>query len=299
MAKKRKGNPVNGWVNFNKPRGMTSTQAVGFIRHTFQAQKAGHGGTLDPLATGVLPIALGEATKTMQFSLEGDKTYEFTIAFGSATNTDDSEGEVIKTSDKRPGREALEDLLPQFTGPLEQLPPTFSAIKIGGEAAYKKARKGEEVKVKPRPVIVHKLALLAFDGETAKLMAHVSKGTYVRSLARDIGAALGCYGHVIQLARTQAGPFKLTDAVTKEQLDKCTETGEKPDTFLLPVGTVLDDIPAYVATPQEVVQLKAGKKLKRVHLEPGLRKVVTQRGGVVSLVDVDRAGCLRIVRNFN
>jgi tRNA pseudouridine55 synthase len=299
MARKRKGDPISGWVNFNKPQGMTSTQAVGFVKRVFNAQKAGHGGTLDPLATGVLPIALGEATKTMQFSLEATKSYAFTITFGAATNTDDSEGDVIKTSDARPNREELEGVLPQFIGAIEQLPPTFSAIKIGGEAAYKKARRGEEVERKRRAVTVYELGLSEFAGETAVLVARVSKGTYVRALARDIGDALGCYGYITQLARTQAGPFRLTDAVTKEQLDKYAETGEKPDTFLLPVGTVLDDIPAYVATPQEVVQLKAGKKLKRIQLQPGLRKVITQRGNVVSLVDVDRAGCLRIVRNFN
>ncbi|MFZ2619507.1 MAG: tRNA pseudouridine(55) synthase TruB [Alphaproteobacteria bacterium] len=305
MSKHRKGNPVNGWVNFNKPVGMSSTQAVGFVRRAFNAQKAGHGGTLDPLASGVLPIALGEATKTMQFSsLEAEKEYTFTVTFGTQTATDDTEGEALFTSDKRPSLAEVQAVMPQFMGEITQLPPQYSALKIDGQAAYAIARSGGEAALKTRQVTIHSLQLTATTGsenalDSATFHAHVSKGTYIRSIARDMGQTLGCYGHVSLLTRTRAGVFALEASVSKETLDKYLKTGENPSTFLQPNDIALADILAYVAEPKEVHQLKAGVLLQRVHLQPGLRRVVTKHGVLVSLVDIDQTGTLRIVRNFN
>ncbi len=302
--RKRKGEVVTGWLNFNKPYEMTSTQAVAYIKRLFNAQKVGHGGTLDPLATGVLPIALGEATKTMQFILESDKKYRFTITFGEERNTDDAEGEVINTSANRPDLAALTDVIPHFLGNIEQIPPQFSAIKQAGQTAYARARQGETVDMPPRPVVIHSLTLGETSGtpealKTATLEAHVSKGTYVRSLARDIGRMLGCYGYISQLTRTQAGPFPLENAIDKQTLDKYDETGQIPHEHLLGAAAGLDDIPAYVAEPSEIRQFRQGKAIQRIHLQPGLRKVVTRQGELVSLVEVETGGNLRIVRNFN
>lgn len=302
--RQRKGDPVTGWLNLHKPYEMTSTQAVAYIKRLFRAQKVGHGGTLDPLATGVLPIALGEATKTMQFILESDKKYRFTVTFGEERNTDDAEGEITQTSTSQLTQDALEDCLPHFLGAIEQLPPQFSAIKQEGQTAYARARKGETVDMPPRPVTIHSFSLVDITGtpeavSTATFDAHVSKGTYVRSLARDMGRMLGCYGYISQLVRTQAGPFKLEAAVTKETLDKFDETGQKPLEHLQGAAAGLDDIPAYVAEPAEVRQFRQGKAIQRVHLQPGLRKVVTRQGDLISLVEVQPDGNLRIVRNFN
>ncbi len=299
MAKKRKGNPIHGWLNFYKPLGMNSTHAVGMLKRMFNAQKVGHGGTLDPLAEGVLPIAFGEATKTMQFSLEGQKSYEFTIQFGTQTNTDDKEGEVTERSDARPTREALEQILPQFTGILQQTPPLFSAIKIDGKRAYARARAGEDMKMKTREVTIYKIEILAFDTETALLQCDVSKGTYVRSLAKDMALALGCFGHVATLKRVKAAGFDVKDAITQEMLDECVQKGQSPETFLQPVGAILDDIPEYKATAGEVRLLKAGGKIQRIHIPAGLRKVVNMNDKLISLVRFDEKGKLEIVRNFN
>ncbi len=196
MARKKKGTPLHGWVNLDKPLGMTSTQAIGRIRRFTDAQKLGHAGTLDPLATGILPIALGEATKTIPFVQDSDKVYQFTVAWGTATTTDDREGHVINRSDKRPTRAQIEALLPRFMGEIEQIPPQFSAIKIDGQRAYNLARAGEQVDIKPRTVEVYGLTLLAMNDDSAQFELACSKGTYVRSIARDMGAILGCFGHV-------------------------------------------------------------------------------------------------------
>ncbi len=298
MTRKRKGDPIHGWVLFNKPVGMTSTQAVGFVRRVFNAQKAGHGGTLDPLADGVLPIALGEATKLMNYVLQADKTYRFTIKFGAATETDDAEGEVIATSDKRPTEDQLRQVLHLFTGTIQQLPPKYSAIKKQGQAAYKLARAGKEVELEPRTVTVHKLEVESFTPEEAVLVATVTKGTYVRSLARDIGEELGCYGHVTQLTRVAVSGFSLQECVDKETLESVDNLGQSAP-HLKGLATVLDDIPAYAATPAEIVMLKRGNTFHRVHLSPGVMKVLDRHGNLVSLVEVDRIGKVSILRNFN
>lgn len=298
MAKTKKGDSIHGWVNFYKPVEMTSTQAVGYIKRIFNAQKVGHGGTLDPLAEGVLPIALGEATKAMQFSLDARKVYRFTIQFGQQTNTDDAEGEVVASSNSRPTQANVQAILPEFTGDIMQTPPAFSALKIQGQPAYTKARKGEEVKIQPRPITIEALNLIDFTGDTATLEAHASKGTYVRALARDIGIALGCFGHVIKLVRMQAGIFTAEHTVSQEMLDKAHDMGDLAQ-YLLPVHVVLDDIPDYVASGAEVRQVRAGKQLSRGHLPPGMRKMITQKGELVSLVEITEEGLVKILRNFN
>jgi tRNA pseudouridine55 synthase len=301
MAKQKKGEPVHGWVNYHKPYEMGSTHAVARLKRYFNAQKAGHAGTLDPLASGVLPIALGEATKTSQFLMDADKDYTFTVQFGSQTNTDDVEGEVVEQSDATPTKEEILSLLPSFRGEVEQLPPQFSAIKIKGEAAYKYARRGDVADIKPRTVTIFKLELTEYNAakRQASFAATVSKGTYIRAIGRDLGQKLGCFGHISALCRTRVGPFKLEEAVTEEQLDKAQETGEDARAWLAPVATVLDDIPAYRATFDEVRQLKAGVQLHRIHLEPGVRKVITPRGQVVSLVDIQPGGKVQVLRNLN
>ncbi len=278
---------------------MTSTEAVTYVKRLFNAQKVGHGGTLDLLADGVLPIALGEATKLMGYSLDAVKAYRFTVQFGSQTNTDDAEGEVVKVSKNRPTHKQLDEILHAFVGKIEQIPPAFSAIKINGKPAYVRARSGEDVKMKSREVEVFDLKCVDFSVETAVLEAIVSKGTYVRSLARDIGEKLGCYGYVISLKRVKAACFELENSISKETLDKMVEKGESPRTCLLDIGIVLNGILEYVASPQEVWQLKHGMQMQRIHLKAGLRKVVTQKGKLISMVEIDEKGTLKIKRNFN
>ena len=198
---------VNGWIILDKPVGLTSTQAVSKLKRLFNAKKAGHAGTLDPLASGVLPVAFGEATKTVPFVQDGEKAYRFTVLWGAETDTDDAEGKVTQTSEARPDGAAIEALLPHFTGEIMQRPPAFSAIKVNGERAYDLARDGEIVDLAPRPITIHALRLVACEPDCAVLEAECGKGTYVRAIARDLGRALGCFGHVIALRRTRVGPF--------------------------------------------------------------------------------------------
>lgn len=223
MARRKKGNIVNGWLVLDKPAGMTSTSAVAAVRRAFNAQKAGHAGTLDPLATGILPIALGEATKTVPFAVDGEKAYRFRVRWGIETTTDDSEGEAVKTSDERPSRHAIEALLPRFIGNILQTPPAFSAIKIGGERAYDLARSGEEVKLQPRPVDIYSLDIIDDPDitdhlETTTFETECGRGTYVRAIARDLGRLLGCYGHVIDLRRTRVAGFTEERSVSLDEL---------------------------------------------------------------------------------
>lgn len=238
-AKKR---PISGWVVLDKPYDMTSTQAVGKARWLFSAAKAGHAGTLDPLATGILPIALGEATKAVPQVQDGIKIYRFAIGWGRATSTDDAEGEVIATSDIRPGAEALEAVLPRFTGTIMQKPPAFSAIKIAGERAYDLARAGEKLDLAPRPVDIEAIRLLEHGAEESLLEVTCGKGTYVRALARDIAAALGTEGHVTRLHRSAVGPFTDAGAVTLAQLE-AADPGPARDALLAPVAAGLAQLP--------------------------------------------------------
>lgn len=219
MARRKKGRKVSGWLVLDKPYELGSTQAVGKIRWLYQAQKAGHAGTLDPLATGVLPIALGEATKTVPYVTDGEKTYQFTVQWGLQTNTDDSEGTAVSTSESRPARNAILDLLADFTGDIKQVPPQFSAIKIDGKRAYAEARAGKEVTLAARDVFIESFKLIDQpDADHARFAVSCGKGTYVRAFARDLGLKLGCYGHVTELRRTFVEPFEESDAVTLDEL---------------------------------------------------------------------------------
>ncbi|MGI9364773.1 MAG: tRNA pseudouridine(55) synthase TruB [Rhizobiaceae bacterium] len=219
MARRKKGRQVSGWLVLDKPYELGSTQAVGKIRWLFQARKAGHAGTLDPLATGVLPIALGEATKTVPYVTDGEKTYQFTVQWGVQTNTDDSEGTAIATGDSRPQKQAILDLLPEFTGDIQQVPPQFSAIKIDGKRAYAEARAGRDIELVARDVFVASFKLIDQpDPDHARFEVSCGKGTYVRAFARDLGLKLGCHGHVTDLRRTFVEPFEESDAVTLNEL---------------------------------------------------------------------------------
>jgi tRNA pseudouridine55 synthase len=249
---------VNGWVCLDKPVGVTSTQAVSQLRWLFNAKKAGHAGTLDPLASGVLPIAFGEATKTVSIVQDGAKSYRFTVKWGEETDTDDSEGRVIATSDARPSAAAIEALLPQFIGVISQTPPIFSAIKIGGERAYDLARDGEAVVMTPREVEIYRLTLVSHDEGSAIFEAECGKGTYVRAIARDLGRALGCRGHVIALRRTRVGPFRAEASVP---LDDLRQSPERLSASLGPVAAGLAEWRALAIDRDGAAILRRGQKL--------------------------------------
>ena len=255
---------IHGWIVLDKPIGMTSTQAVAAVKRLFSAKRAGHAGTLDPLASGGLPIALGEATKTVPFVMDGRKRYRFMVRWGEERDTDDTEGRVIGSSDLRPTPEAIRALLPQFTGLIEQTPPRYSAIKVQGERAYDLARDGEIVELAPRPVEIHQLTLIEqIDNNLSVFDAECSKGTYVRALARDMGRILGCFGHICALRRTLVGPFGEEDMIPLEQLESlCNRAASGEGSLadaLLPVETALDDIPALAVTRADAARLHRGQ----------------------------------------
>ncbi|HVV28175.1 MAG TPA: tRNA pseudouridine(55) synthase TruB [Rhizomicrobium sp.] len=260
MARRKKGNPVHGWVVLDKPQGVTSTQAVAAVRRIFDAQKAGHAGTLDPMATGILAIALGEATKTVPYAMDADKTYRFTAAWGEARDSDDAEGRVTATTAARPTREAIEALLPRFTGILSQVPPAYSAVKVAGERAYDLARDGEQVVLEPREVEVHKARLLEVRSDSADFEILCGKGTYVRSWVRDLALALGTLGHVSALRRTRLGPWDEKSAVSLETL---TPFMHSPAAFgyLKPLATALDGIPALAVGAADTVRVRSGNPI--------------------------------------
>lgn len=243
---------INGWVILDKGVGLTSTRAVSMVKRILSAKKAGHAGTLDPLASGILPIALGEATKTVPFVMDGQKSYVFTIEWGSETSTDDTEGEVVNRSDLIPDRAQVEALLPRFTGSILQVPPQFSAIKIQGERAYDLARGGENVEIEARQVEIERLELVAHEGNRSVIEADCGKGTYVRSIARDMGRALGCYGHIAALRRTRVGHFTETDSVTIEDL-------ETDPRALRPVEQGLSDLPEVMVSRDTAARLMRGQ----------------------------------------
>lgn len=261
MGRNKKGIPIHGWLNLDKPIGMTSTQAIGRVRRILNAQKLGHAGTLDPLATGVLPIALGEATKTIPFAQDADKVYRFSVKWGEARNTDDCEGEVTDTSAKRPAAAEIEALIPRFTGNIAQIPPQFSAIKIDGERAYDLAREGQKVDIQPRQVTVYGFKIVKQTPDEAEFELNCSKGTYVRAIARDMGQILGCFGHVSALRRLAVGNFTENDAIPLDEFEKIMQSAT-PDQVLMPVETVLDDIPALAMTGSEISRIRQGQTLK-------------------------------------
>ena len=260
---KKRGEPVHGWVVLDKPYGMTSTQAVGKIRWLFNAEKAGHGGTLDPLATGLLPIALGEATKTAQWAMDGRKVYRFTAKWGEERNTDDLEGEISATSVSRSSHNSIVKILNQFTGEIQQAPPAFSAIKITGARAYDLARAGEPVAMAARAVSIVSLTLTDIpDADHATFEVTCGKGTYIRALARDMGRALGCFGHVIMLRRIAVGPFTEAQMIPLEVLEELRHKAPGDNAMkgvLRPIETVLDGIPAWPVKDAEAQRLSHGQ----------------------------------------
>jgi tRNA pseudouridine55 synthase len=291
----------NGWIILDKPVGLGSTQAVGAVKRNLREAgwgkvKVGHGGTLDPLADGVLPIALGEATKLCGRMLDASKLYAFTVRFGTETDTLDLEGKVIATSEVLPAPAAVEAVLPRFTGPIAQIPPIYSALMVDGQRAYDLARAGEAVELKSRSVTVHSLSLRSADATSATLVAHVSKGTYIRSLARDIARALGTVGHVTMLRRLRAGPFTQSHAIS---LDKLNELGKGAplENVLLPLEAGLVDIPALDLGPEQASMVRQGRVLSGLALEDGL--YWARQGTVpVALVELS-GGCLTVSRGFN
>lgn len=258
MARKRKGRDISGWLVVDKPAGVTSTTVVGKVRWALDAKKAGHAGTLDPEATGVLAIALGEATKTVPYITDALKAYTFTVTLGAATNTDDAEGEVIATSELRPTDDQIKEALLPFIGDIMQVPPQFSAVKVDGQRAYKKARDGEEMELAARPLWVDELLLIDRpDADHVVLEMTCGKGGYVRSIARDLGAALGCHGHVQSLRRIWSGPFDVEDGVSLDDIDKLARTPEL-DAHLLPLETGLTDLSEVTCPSESVAKLRNG-----------------------------------------
>ncbi|WP_460273137.1 tRNA pseudouridine(55) synthase TruB [Celeribacter sp. ULVN23_4] len=258
MARRKKGRAVHGWLIVDKPAGMTSTSVVNKVRWAFDAQKAGHAGTLDPDATGVLAVALGEATKTVPFITEALKCYRFSVRFGQATNTDDAEGEVIKESDARPTDDQILDALPQFEGDIMQVPPKFSAVKIDGERAYKLARDDEDFEIAARPLYVEELKFIErVDADHALFEMTCGKGGYVRAIARDLGEALGCHGHVEWLRREWSGPWDAEEGISITEIDEMAKT-EALDAYLRPIEEGLADLDEVMCTPEGATRLRNG-----------------------------------------
>ncbi len=294
--------PYHGWVLLDKPLTFSSQQAVTKVRHLFGRAKAGHAGTLDPLATGLLPIALGEATKLIPYIMDKDKTYEFTITWGEERTTDDAEGDILKTSDKRPTKTEILKILPQFTGPIEQIPPIYSAIKVEGRRSYDLARKGKDVPLKARPVTIHTLTLLEASASEVQFEVACSKGTYVRSLARDLAHALGTVGYISALRRTKVGPFLEKNAVT---LTKLLEFQGKSgiERCVNPVDTVLDDIPVVTLNTKEMERLRLGQRLPFPEVPVGVSMgdilVCYDSNGQIGALSQWKEGVLHPKRVFN
>ena len=292
--RRRKGRDVSGWLCLDKGVGQTSTAAVASVKRLFDARKAGHAGTLDPLASGAQPIALGEATKTVPYVQDGKKVYRFTVRWGVETDSDDADGKVVGTSEARPERDAIEALLPDFTGDIMQRPPIFSALKIEGERAYDLAREGAEVILAERPVSVHRLALAGMpDRDQAVFEAECGKGTYVRSLARDIGRRLGCLGHVAALRRLAVGPFDEETMVTLDELIAAREEGTvvSLDRFLEPAGFGLRDLPEIAFTSVDAARLRRGQSvLLRGRDAPVLKGIAhaTHHGESIAIGEIDK-----------
>ena len=300
MGRKRKGRAVSGWLVVDKPAGITSTAVVGKVRWAFDAAKAGHAGTLDPAATGVLAIALGEATKTVPYITDALKCYRFVVTLGAATNTDDAEGIVIATSASRPTDAEIIAALPQFRGEIMQTPPQFSAVKIDGERAYALARDGEEFEIAARPLWVESLEMISRpDADHLELEMVCGKGGYVRSIARDLGAALGCLGHVQWLRRTWSGPFDAAQGISLETLDQLAKT-EGLDAYLLPLEVGLADLPELPATPEGAARLKNGNPgmVLASNVEYGDEAWASYQGRAVA-VGVYKSGELHPSRVFN
>lgn len=299
MARNRKGIPLHGWFAIDKPLGLTSTQVIGRVRRLTNANKIGHGGTLDPLASGILPIALGEATKTIPYIMDATKVYHFTVKWGEGRDTDDAEGEVCETSDRRPARAEVEAALPQFTGEIMQKPPAFSAIKVAGQRAYDLARGGEEVDLAARTVRIDQLRIIDAPDDGPDFMSFemvCGKGTYVRSLARDLGHALGTCAYVSRLRRLRVGPFDEASSISLDKLEELLHSAP-PEELILPVETALDDIPALAVTGAEAGRLRNGQDICVPSKGEGLHRIMTDD----TLVAIGRleAGKVQPLRIFN
>ncbi|AWW75443.1 tRNA pseudouridine(55) synthase TruB [Erythrobacter sp. KY5] len=295
--------PPHGWIILDKPRGLGSTQAVGAVKRNlreggYAKTKVGHGGTLDPLAEGVLPIALGEATKLAGRMLDASKIYDFTLKFGEETTTLDTEGEVVERSDVRPSLPQIAAIIPQFTGPIEQVPPAYSALKVDGRRAYDLARAGEEITLKTRAVTIHSLCIAdgPHERDEITLTAHVSKGTYIRSLARDIARALGTCGHVTYLRRIKAGPFHQEQAISLDNLNEIANGAPLSD-LLLPLEAGLDDIPALNLTQTDAQAVRVGRVLSGMPQSSGLYCAMLDNVPVALMEISD--GTAKVVRGFN
>ena len=307
MARKSKGRPIHGWIAVDKPTGLTAAAVVARVKRALDAAKAGHGGTLDPLATGILPLALGEATKTVSFAVDTSKTYEFEVTWGASTDTDDRDGTVTAISDKRPDIEAIEATLPAFTGVISQTPPDYSAIKIGGQRAYDLARRKEAVELAARPVHVHSFTFLAMpDPDHGLFRVECGKGTYIRALVRDLSQSLGTLGHISVLRRTRCGVFTESRAISLENLEALGHKAADSE-HLLPVGTVLDDIPALALTEEEARRMTLGqavalwpvvKRSPKTGLEQGTAVQVLCGDKLIAVAEIGN-GMIRPVRVLN
>ena len=296
--KRRKGNPVHGWVVLDKPYNVGSTPMVGKVRWLFSAAKAGHAGTLDPLATGILPIALGEATKTVPFMMEAAKSYEVEITFGEARNTLDAEGQVTATSEAIIYGDDVEDILVEFIGEIDQIPPKYSAIKIDGQRAYDLARSGQDVDMKARKIRIDNITFLASLPNWVRLSVDCGKGTYIRSLARDIAARLGTVGYVSKLRRTRVGPFTLEQSITLDELEQMCDRARVSE-GLLSVSTALDDIPVLAVTEQDAINLKHGRGIAAPPHYLDSEFIRTEWDGVLIALCQPRGGELVPKRVFN
>ena len=296
-SRKSRGRPLNGWLVIDKPAGKTSAGVVAEVKRLTQAAKAGHGGTLDPLATGILPVALGEATKTVAYLMDRAKSYRFTVRWGEARSTDDEEGEVTATSPVRPSAPEIEAALPDFLGEIEQMPPIFSAIKVGGQRAYDLARRGESVELAPRLVQVTRFVMTSCpDADSSEFEVDCGKGTYVRALARDLAVALGTLGYVARMRRTRVGPFYDAAAIS---LDNLAELSHSAALFeaILPVETVLDDIPALALTGPQADRLSSGQMVRVLNVADGVY-CARSAERLVALSEA-RDGEIRPLRVFN
>jgi tRNA pseudouridine55 synthase len=302
-ARRSKGKAINGWLVLDKPAGVTSTYAVGAVRRAFGARKAGHAGTLDPAATGVLPIAFGEATKTVPYAVDGEKCYRFTVRWGAETETDDAQGRIVRTSGVRSESAAISALLPRFTGEIMQTPPAYSALKIAGKRAYDLAREGEAVALEPRPVAIHALRLLEIpDTDSAVFEARCGKGTYVRALARDMGRALGSLGHLVALRRTRVAGFAEEGAIGLADLERALQEGEGAlMRLLLPIEAALHDFAVLNVGPADAARLLNGQPIlirgRDAPYQPGPTYALCM-GNLVALGEIER-GELHPIRVFN
>ncbi|HTR17921.1 MAG TPA: tRNA pseudouridine(55) synthase TruB [Acetobacteraceae bacterium] len=279
--RRRRGRPLDGWLIIDKPSGLTSTDVVNRVRRAFDAQKAGHGGTLDPLATGVLPIAFGAATKTVPYVMDGTKLYRFTLRFGEARDTDDADGQVTETSPARPTDEQIQAALPAFRGDIMQVPPAYSAVKVAGERAYDMAREGRAPVLEPRPARVDRFELVErVDADTAVFEVQSGKGVYMRSLARDLAAVCGTVGHITVLRRLRVGPFTEANAIPLDKVMRAEDTPPTSPDFLLPVATALADIPALALTEAEAFGLTHGQAISLVDLMGRIPGTANPDGGL-------------------